>query len=273
MLSVHFSGARKINGFFYHPFDLSVFVYFSLTMIFLTNFKKLRYFVLIVLIVLMYLVKIKMGLVLSLLVFLIYFLFIDKRYRKAKIYSSFIVLILGIYFIVGFIPEKQFSHFGIKLDFPYFKDQFLTGRGAIWNIYLKGIGDHFGTMNYISGYGFEATGLFDKTMKPEFWYPARIGRDYSPSAHNLFLQIFIAGGFLLLLLFLVLLKKLKNHSVKHVYLFIIILPLLTYGITASLIDINFFWAMTMISYFFSTYFNKQENEQVEEIVDVLIEDD
>ncbi|WP_034042348.1 O-antigen ligase family protein [Wocania ichthyoenteri] len=252
------SVVKRLNGFFYHPFDLSIFFYFSLMTIFYMVSKKSKYVILFFLLFIMFIVRIKMGFVLSILVFLFYFLFIDKRYRKIKFVSSVFVLFFGAYIIFKYMPKEQLSYFNINLSFPYFDPQFLTGRGSIWNIYFKGIQEYFGLMDYIFGYGFDTHDLFTKSMTPEHWYPLRSGTSYIPAPHNLLLQLFVLGGLLLISFFILITVKFYKIITRSAFLVLLFLPVLAYGITASIMDINFFWAMVSIALFFTHKFSKYQ---------------
>ena len=258
-LTVTGKAVQRVNGWLYHPLELAIVGYVFFTILAMSQRRKIwAYLILVGMMAFLYLVKIKMVLLLGLIFFGYYFFIVDRSYRKLKVVSSGLFLILGIVVFTLFVPEKQLGFFEIRDNFPYFPDQLLTGRGAIWNIYIKGVDEQFGFKEWLFGYGIGGPStLFSEALTYDLWYPLRRGRTYHPGPHNTFYSVFLTGGLSMIFLFVGFMlynvkslrarfikKKLRNVNWMYLYL-----PLLTVGFTGDLLDTTIFWSSVVIGYY------------------------
>lgn len=241
------------NGWLYHGSELSIILCFAVLFQFFKKEKEAFWMIIGILIIsLMTYFKAIVGCVG--LLFLYYLSYVNKgtlsNFRIiSKPWLLFFIVMGGV--IVSFFAINYFRTVHHYTGF-YFPDQMLTGRGTIWNIYLDAI-DEFSIFNYFFGAGAGASfKLFTEYATPENFYPLRISTktDVAYDPHNALLSIFISSGIIglgfFLFLYRMILSQIKRWYPnptwnKKVLVGVILIPLITIGITIGIFDMAIYW--------------------------------
>ena len=259
------------NGFLYHGSELSIIICFlALFQYFKSETKSFWILLLLIGVAITTYFKAILGCVSIL--FLFYITFVNRgvlsSFRvlsKKQIFSYgiIIMIIFGVYTFQLLSNSHYYTGY-------YFPSQLLTGRGAIWNIYLEGIKE-YSIWNYLFGSGMgSGPQLFYDFANSETWYWLR-GRSKLPidalQPHNAVLSVFVNSGVMgiafLFLLFKMVYTQVKtwNPSIKWnktVFCAVFILPLLTIGITISIFQKAIFWpCLGFLIYSWSFYSNNE----------------
>lgn len=241
------------NGFLYHGSELSIIICFIALFQF---FKKEgnAFWMLILVIGIAFTTYFKALIGCTAVLFLYYLAFINRgslaTFRvlsKQRIlwYSLFTVTFVGIVALRFFGQVHAFTGY-------YFPPDMLTGRGAIWNIYLERIKD-FTAWNYLFGNGMGSSfDIFADYATPETWYllsaEEESNTDYD--THNAVLSVFINSGIVgmafIFYLFRIVWNQIKKWAPapswnKSMFFGIFILPLLTIGVTIPIYENAIFW--------------------------------
>lgn len=240
----------RANGFLYHGSELSVIIFFIATKQFI---RKSKYFfaISIFILIIAYGTYYK-ALTATILLLIIYyytvvnplkmFKWTEQLFNKDRILyiTIFIISIIGLCFIL-YKSQKQ----EVK---ELFNPQLLTGRGAIWNVYLQAV-SNFSFCEYLFGAGIGSEYLlFEKYATPQLFYPLKVdpNSEITYDSHNALFSIFINAGILGILFYFLLFKIIYTKIVQNLYfkklffpLFIIyILPI---GITITLYKKAVLW--------------------------------
>lgn len=241
------------NGFLYHGSELSIIICLLVIFQFFKPVKKAFWFLcLLTLIAVMTYFKALLGCVL--LLFLFYLIFVSKGWTsRIKLFSpgtllGYFILIAGFVIVAGFLFFMQnYQHTGY-----FFPRDILTGRGAIWNIYLEKIKE-FNWWNYLFGNGMGTSfDIFAEKATPETWYMLAVdpNADTDYDSHNALLSVFINSGliglafigFIFRMVYRQIRKWLPSQKWnKAVFIGIFILPLLTIGVTIPIYENSIFW--------------------------------
>lgn len=242
------------NGLLYHGSELSVIICFAaLYQFFRTDNKAFWMLIIIALASFMTYYKALLGCVL---VLILYHLFFLSRgvFSQLKLLSiRRIILYSSI--VVGLVVFMAFQFFSKVYFYTgyYFPPQLLTGRGAIWNIYLERIKE-FTWWNYLVGNGMGSSfDIFADYATPKTWYLLAIdpNTDTDYDTHNAVLSVFINSGLVgmafIVYLFRMLYRQVKTwlpseKRNKRLFFGIFILPLITIGITIPIYENAIFWA-------------------------------
>lgn len=236
---------ERVNGYLFHGIELAVIIaFFFINLALLASNIKV-YLLFLVMIVLEFITKIKSGILTSITYLGFFTYFIDERFKFVKtiVFTSFIIA--GASFIYILVPDIKMQRFDFDPSNFKFKDQLFTGRGFIWNIYMKGIKQmSLGQVLFGFGYG----------SAPELFRQNSIGTiafaKTAPGPHNQFLELFVNGGLFALWFMYFMLqnqyRKLKlllnNHSLLFKYYWgIILIPLFIMGLTAPIMSMFVYW--------------------------------
>jgi len=240
----------RANGFLYHGSELSVIIFFIATKQFI---RKSKYFfaISIFILIIAYGTYYK-ALTATILLLIIYyytvvnplkmFKWTKQLFNKDRILyiTIFIISIIGLCFILYKTQKQEVKEL--------FDPQLLTGRGAIWNVYLQAV-SNFSFCEYLFGAGIGSEYLlFEKYATPQLFYPLKVdpNSDITYDSHNALFSIFINAGILGILFYFLLFKIIYTKIVQNLYfkklffpLFIIyILPI---GITITLYKKAVLW--------------------------------
>ncbi len=237
---------ERVNGFLFHGIELATIIFFFFVSIGLLSSHLKMYFLLGAMIFFEFITIIKSG-ILTAILFTGYFAyFIDQRLRSFKSIAVACLLIFGFSYIYILIPDIKEQRLTFDESSFTFEDQLFTGRGFIWNTYLRGVRDFtIPQIFFGAGYG-SAPVIFTNNL---------IGnasqRKWAPGPHNQLLELFINGGlFAIWLIFIILLKQYKKLAVifhehksifKKYYIVVIFLPLFVMGVTAPIMSMYIYW--------------------------------
>lgn len=172
--------------------------------------------------------------------------FIDQRLRSFKSIAIACLVIFGFSYVYILIPDIKEQRLNFDGRFFQFEDQLFTGRGFIWNTYIRGIKD-FTIPQVIFGGGYgSAPVIFTRNL---------IGnvaqRQWAPGPHNQLLELFVNGGlFAIWLISIILIKQYKKLAeifkenkglFTKYYLGVILIPLFAMGITAPIMSMYIYW--------------------------------
>jgi hypothetical protein len=261
------------NGFLYHGSELSVIIAFLVLFQFFNKENRTLWrFIFLLLIAAMTYFKALFGCV-ALLV--LYYLFFVNR---------------GVLSKIRLIPMKQIVAYSVLLllvlagfAFQFFKEVYaqtgyvfpsgmLTGRGAIWNIYLERIKD-FTWYNYLFGNGMGTSfDIFADYATPKTWWKLAEdpNTDLNYDSHNAVLSVFINSGLIGIAFFIFLFKLIWNQIKqwlpgpswnKRLYWGIVLIPLMTIGVTIPIYENAIFWLSTGFLLMRWKRFTETEHEQ------------
>ncbi len=225
---------KRPNGGLFHPYELVIFTFIPFVLLY---YKYQKIVLLLIAIPLLYVVKIKTGILLALMYFIIVLFQIYKiKWRKILIYQRLILLTVCIIvpiLIVNF--DIILRNIGI-----HNYQELLTGRGIIWQIY---------------GVSFWESSLYTKIFG--FWDISTLisdsgmyyNKDYNPGPHNSYFEILLCCGlvgvYLLYIFYKRIFKTVTNlldytASMKLVY-FAVILVMLTLAMTGDMLYTFYFY--------------------------------
>ena len=242
------------NGLLYHGSELSVIICFlALFQFFRKDAHAFWVLILLIIIAAMTYFKALTGCILVL--FLYHIAFLNRGiFAQLKLFSIRRIVFYSLIGI-GAITVLAIQFFTKIYAFTgyYFPSTLLTGRGAIWNIYLERIKD-FTWWNYLVGNGMGSSfDVFAAYATPATWYLLNVdpNTDLDYDTHNAVLSVFINSGLLgmtfIFFLFRMLYRQVKNwlpseKRNKRLFFGIFILPLITIGITIPIYENAIFWA-------------------------------
>jgi|GEM_PF-1195317 len=241
------------NGFLYHGSELSILITFvALFQYFKKEQEAVWTLLAMVIIALMTYFKAVLGCTLLLLLFYVSFVNRGSLSRFRVLDKKSIIAYSGIAIIVAGTFAYQYLAKVYFYTGYFFPQQLLTGRGAIWNIYLDGVSD-FSLWNYIFGGGIgSGYEIFRDYAFADNFYPLTQSKKLKTvyDSHNALLSVFINAGVVGLAFFWFLFKmiytQVKNWQPtpawnKTVYFGVFVLPLLTIGVTIPIYDMAIFW--------------------------------
>ena len=234
---------QRVNGFLYHGVELVVIIFFFFTSIVIARAGLKAYLILLLMILTEFITIIKAGIIAAMLFAGFYAYFVDRRFRSLKSIVIGIIVVLGFSFVYTLIPDIKSQHLDFDPNHLRFEDQLFTGRGYIWNVYIDGIKD-FNFLQILFGGGFGSA--------PTIFETHAIGVvNWSPGTHNVLLELLVNGGlFAVLVLCIIHLKQYKKITsyfrekspvVKPFYIAILLIPLLTVGLTAPITSMFVYW--------------------------------
>ncbi|MAC96407.1 MAG: hypothetical protein CMC96_13005 [Flavobacteriales bacterium] len=261
----------RANGFLYHGSELSVIIFFVAVKQFI---RKSKYFfvISIFILVIAYGTYYK-ALTITILLLIIYyytvvnplklFKWTNRLFRKDKILYliTFLLSLVGLTLVVY---KTQ-----IQSTKELFSPQLLTGRGAIWNVYLQAV-SNFSFWEYFfgAGIGSEST-LFQKSATPELYFPLKVNpnTDLTPDAHNAIFTLFLNAGILGILFYFLLFKIIYTKIAQNLYLKKLVFPLfimyiLPIGITITLYKKAVLWiALGFLLHYFWIKTNSKKTDE------------
>lgn len=242
------------NGLLYHGSELSVIICFlALFQFFRKDGHAFWILILLIIISAMTYFKALTGCILIL--FLYHIAFLNRGiFAQLKLITIRRLVFYSLIFI-GFISWMAIQFFSKIHTFTgyYFPSAMLTGRGAIWNIYLERMKE-FTWWNYLVGNGMGSSfDIFATYATPETWYLLNVdpNTDLDYDTHNAFLSVFINSGLVgmtfIFFLFRMLYRQVKTwlpseKRNKRLFFGIFILPLMTIGITIPIYENAIFWS-------------------------------
>ena len=251
----------RTNGFLYHGSELSVVIFFVAAK---QLVSKKKYFLPVSLLILIIAYSTYYKALTATVLFMIvyYYTIINPLkifywtkgyFKRDKLLYQFLALIviLAVLFLFYKIQIQ-----GVKELFP---PELLTGRGAIWNVYLQAIKD-FSITEWLFGAGIGSeSSLFTQYASPELYFPLRkdATSNLSPDGHNAILSTFLNAGivgiFLYFFLFKLIhsqVKRLKEKmKSRAIYFLVFILAILTIGLTIPIFKNAIYWiALSFIVY-------------------------
>lgn len=241
------------NGLLYHGSELSVIICFMALFQF---FKKgqVAFWYLLILVCAAFMTYFKALAGCVILLFMYYLTFVNRGFwGQIRLFSrrtivAYTVLILGVLSVVAIRFFMQVHYY----TGYYFPPAMLTGRGAIWNIYLERIKE-FTAWNYLFGNGMGTSfDIFADYATPKTWYLLAVDpkADTNYDTHNAILSVFINSGVVgmafIVYLFRIVFNQIKKWSPspkwnKTVFFGIFILPLFTIGVTIPIYENAIFW--------------------------------
>ena len=187
----------------------------------------------------------------------------NRLFRKDKILYliTFLLSLVGLTLVVY---KTQ-----IQSTKELFSPQLLTGRGAIWNVYLQAV-SNFSFWEYFfgAGIGSEST-LFQKSATPELYFPLKVNpnTDLTPDAHNAIFTLFLNAGILGILFYFLLFKIIYTKIAQNLYLKKLVFPLfimyiLPIGITITLYKKAVLWiALGFLLHYFWIKTNSKKTDE------------
>lgn len=265
------------NGLLYHGSELSVVVTFLvLFQFFKKENKALWGFIILLMVAAMTYFKALFGCVVLL---IFYYLFFVNR---------------GVLARIRLIPARQMFAYGMAMGLVifgfavfYFKQVYaqtgyifprdmLTGRGAIWNIYLERIKE-FSWYQYLFGNGMGTSfDIFADYATPKTWWKLAEdpNTDLNYDAHNAVLSVFINSGFVGIAFFIFLFRMIWNQIKtwlpdaiwnKRVFWGVMLIPLMTIGVTIPIYENAIFWLSLGFILIRWKRYTALKHEQVENI--------
>jgi len=240
------------NGFLYHGSELSILICFLALFQFFKKEQKAFWMLLLVILfgVMTYFKAVTGCLIL---IFLYYISFVNRgtlsKFRILSKKQIIAYMSLGLVF-TSIIAFRYFSliyqHTG-----DIFYSEMLTGRGAIWNIFLEKVSD-FTWWNYLFGNGMGSSfDIFKDYATPITWPRLALKpNDTDYDTHNVLLSVFINSGIIGIAFFIFLFKMIFNQCKtwlisskwnKIVFIGVIFIPLFTIGITIPIFENAIFW--------------------------------
>ncbi|MEQ8624180.1 MAG: O-antigen ligase family protein [Vicingaceae bacterium] len=251
----------RVNGFLYHGSELSVVILFVAVKQLIS--KQKYFFPTSLFILLIAYSTYYKALTATVLLMIVYYYSIinplkifswTKGYfiKDKLLYQTLsLATILSVLFLVYKIQIQEVKEL--------FEPQLLTGRGAIWNVYLQAIKD-FSLAEWLFGAGIGSEPLlFKQYATPELYFPLHSGSsgNLTPDAHNALLSAFLNAGIIGVLLYIFLfklvhsqMKLLKEKSkARATYFLIFIFAIITIGITIPIFKNAIYWiALSFIVY-------------------------
>lgn len=241
------------NGLLYHGSELSVIICFMALFQF---FKKgeVAFWYLLILVCAAFMTYFKALAGCVILLFMYYLAFVNRGFwSQIRLFSrrtiiAYSLLLLGVLAAVAIRFFMQVHYY----TGYYFPPGMLTGRGAIWNIYLERIKE-FTLWNYLFGNGMGTSfDIFADYATPKTWYLLAVDpkADTDYDTHNAILSVFINSGIVglafIVYLFRIVFNQIKNWNPspkwnKTVFFGIFILPILTIGVTIPIYENAIFW--------------------------------
>lgn len=241
------------NGYLYHGSELSVIVCFlAIFQFFRSEPRAFWGLILIVLVALMTYFKAVIGCVV--LLFLFYLFFVNRQsFAPFKFMKMRWIILLSFIGLIA-VSSVLYTYFMTVYSYTgyYFPPKMLTGRGAIWNIYLERVKE-FGAWNYLFGNGVGTSfDIFADYATPKTWYLLAVdaNADTNYDTHNAVLSVFINSGLIGIAFFVYLFRIIFNQVKKWaptskwnktVFFGIFIIPLITIGITIPIYENAIFW--------------------------------
>ncbi|KAB1064860.1 O-antigen polymerase [Salibacter halophilus] len=258
------------NGFLYHGSELSIIIFFI-------GVKQLvrsqKYFLVLSLIILFiaYGTYYKALTATIILLIVYYYVFIRPLsfFNRAQVFFKYEKRLYGMLLLFAIFSLLTFLYVvKIKGEKEIFDPELLTGRGAIWNVYLQAVKD-FSFFEWIFGAGIGAEPiLFEKYSTPELFYPLQVNpdSDLTPDGHNAILSTFLNAGVFGVMLYVFLFKivysqisRLKNIiRSKAVYFFIFIISVFTIGVTIPFFKNAIYWIALSFTIYF--WFISEKND-------------
>lgn len=235
-VGIGFLGDHRIrpNGFLYHPSELSI-ILINFIYIYYIRYRHLAGSIVVVNVV-SYVLFLKSPMINAWIssLFLLMYRYQNKllRFITPFYVSTFAIAVTGIYIIIIFY---DFRNLGFT-----FENDFLTGRGGIWNTYLYAI-SNLQVFQYLFGNFYNYMHIFYDYSHIFNWHRG------GSHPHNQFLDIFFQGGILGLALYIYAFYRLIGFIRTRVrgyriYLyFTIFLPMFTIGITTPMMDRFVYW--------------------------------
>jgi len=263
----------RANGFLYHGSELSVVIFFVAVK---QLIRKQKYFLPLSLFILIiaYATYYKALTAAIVLMIVYYYTIINplkifswtKGYfiRDKLLYQSLLLITLfGVLFLVYKIQVQEVKEL--------FDPQLLTGRGAIWNVYLQAIKE-FSLPEWIFGAGIGSESLlFKHYATAELYFPLKVdsNSNLSPDGHNAILSTFLNVGFLGILLYIFLFKlvhsqmKLLKEKTKAraTFFLVFIVAIITVGVTIPIFKNAIYWialSFTVYNWFIPSNIAKSE---------------
>lgn len=245
-------GIPRPNGLLYHGSELSILICFvALFQYFRKEQRAVWMLFIMVIISAMTYFKALMGCVLLLSVF--YIAFVNRgSLSQFRVLSRKRIILYSVLLLAGavFVTVRYFSMIYHYTGY-YFPRDMLTGRGAIWNIYLERIKE-FTLWEYLVGNGMGSSfDIFADYATPDQWYLLRLDpTDTEYDTHNAILSVFINSGLIgitfFIFLFRMVYRQIKKWNPtskwnKTVFFGIFILPLITIGVTIPIYENAIFW--------------------------------
>lgn len=255
----------RINGFFYHGNELVVLSFFISLILVYGRKANAGFLIMLALIGFAIITRYKSLVATSLICFLSYSIFINKRGAELiqlipkrlflDLGKLFLVLIIGGVVLIIYLNIE-------RMGVP-FERETLTGRGGIWNVYFKALKTYHWNQHLIGpGIGTEKL-QFAFNATPEMYYPLEYNPklDKWPHAHNPWLGYYLNAGICGILLLIFLLKNwIKSFFSKprigaeSTFAFAIIaLPFLTFGVTIYITQMSIYWICLSFALIVSFY--------------------
>ena len=238
---------QRVNGFLFHGIELSIIIFFLFLNIAVMAKTIKKYFFFLLMIVMEYVIIIKSAILLAIAFFVYHALIIEKRFKPLKLLIVVIISVAAFPILFRLIPDLQLDRFQYDFENKLFDPQLFTGRGRIWNVYIKAI-SNFDIWQILFGSGFGSFPIiFKQNATSDLWHLAR----WTPHPHNQLLDYFINGGlvwiFLISFVFYTQYKKLKvifvnNQSFKKYYWGIVLLPIFIVGLTHPIMNMFIYWS-------------------------------
>lgn len=241
------------NGYLYHGSELSIIIVFLILFNFFRKENKAIWMLLILLFVAaMTYFKALLGCAVLLIVY--YLVFVNrgvlsriKLMPGREIIAYVVVGLAAVVFLAVDFFMEVYRYTGYV-----FPRTMLTGRGAIWNIYLERIKE-FTWWNYLFGNGMGSSfDIFADYATPKTWYllASDPNTDLDYDSHNALLSIFINSGIAGLFFFVFLFRMIWNQIKKwlpdelwnkRVFWGVFLIPLGTIGVTIPIYENAIFW--------------------------------
>lgn len=243
----------RTNGFLYHGSELSIIIFFI-------GVKQLvrpqKYFLAFSLIILFiaYGTYYKALTATIILLIVYYYVFIRPLsfFNWAQVIFKYEKKLYGMLLLFAIFSLLTFLYFiKIKEEKEIFDPELLTGRGAIWNVYLQAVKDFsFFEWMFGAGIGSEPI-LFEEYSTPELFYPLQVNpeSDLTPDGHNALLSTFLNAGVLGVLLYSFLFKMLYYQvgrlkdviRSRAVFFLVFIVTVFTIGVTIPFFKNAIYW--------------------------------
>ena len=202
------------NGFFYHPYELCLFLTGLLFYLFRIRRLSLMVFIYVPLNFMLFL---KSWLLATLLFLAAYIL---RRLRnfwfRVMLYSS--IIVVCVFFVLDLYLQ--------------FGDTLLSGRVNLWYVYFSVYREDYGLLDYIIGPNFHPL------VKSNLWL-----NDYVPGAHNQFVSFFVFWGILGVSFCIILLFRLFYKYGRELKdeLFFLMVIVFTMGMSGEPLSVPLMW--------------------------------